>query len=83
MLGETHANCSSSEYDLALIAAAQGHRQEALSLLQTVLSHPFGQDVSRDLQSDDLWKPFQTDALFTALISSTKQSPITNPSTAQ
>jgi eukaryotic-like serine/threonine-protein kinase len=83
VLGETHANCSSSEYDLALIAAAQGHRQEALSLLQTALSHPFGQDVSRDLQSDDLWKPFQTDALFTALISSTKQSPITNPSTAQ
>jgi hypothetical protein len=47
------------------------------------LSHPFGQDVSRDLQSDDLWKPFQTDALFTSLISSTKQSPITNPSAAQ
>ncbi|HEV2103029.1 MAG TPA: serine/threonine-protein kinase [Candidatus Acidoferrum sp.] len=80
-LGDTHANCASSEYNLALIAAAQGHREDALALLQTALSHQFGQDVSRDLQSDALWKPFQSDAHFAALVSSAKQPPVGNSPT--
>ena len=76
-LGDAHEDCASSEYNLALIAAAQGQREEALSLLQTALSHRFGQDVSRGLQSDNLWKPFQSDPRFTALVSSARQPPVT------
>lgn len=83
VLGDAHGNCASSEYDLALIAAAQGRREDALSLLQTALSHQFGQDVSRGLESDALWKPFQSDPRFTALVSSAKQVPTANPSTTR
>ena len=78
VLGETHANCASSEYDLALIAAAQGYREDALSLLQSALNKQFGPDVSRDLESNVVWKPFESDPRFAVLSSSTKQLPITN-----
>lgn len=80
-LGDSHEDCASSEYNLALIAAAQGHREEALSLLQTALTHQFGRDVSRGLQSDNVWKPFQSDPRFTALVSTAKQPPLRNSST--
>jgi serine/threonine protein kinase/tetratricopeptide (TPR) repeat protein len=80
VLGDAHANCASSEYDLALIAAAQGHREDAYSLLQSALSRQFGSDVSRGLESDALWKPFQSDPRFVVLVTLAKRLPITNPS---
>jgi serine/threonine protein kinase len=73
VLGEAHTNCASSEYNLALIAAAQGRREDALTQLQTTLSHQFGPDVSRDLASNPLWKPFQSDPRFVAIVAPAMQ----------
>jgi eukaryotic-like serine/threonine-protein kinase len=78
VLGEAHTNCASSEYNLALIAAAQGRREDALTQLQTTLSHQFGPDVSRDLASNPLWKPFQSDPRFVAIVAPAMQMQTTS-----
>ena len=72
-LGADRSATAITIYDLACLAALQGHREEALSLLQEALNHTLPARVAGGIENDNHLKSLHGDPRFAALASAGKK----------
>ncbi len=73
IFGDSHADCAFSEYNLAVIAAAQKKRDSAFALLQTALSHNLSPDLVAGLEDAPSLRPLHSDPRFVTLLAAARQ----------
>lgn len=73
VLGFDHPSTSLSRYDLAVVLAMQGHRDEAFSLLREAADHGIQPALLLSIETDDGFNSLHRDPRFAALVAEAKQ----------
>ena len=74
VFGPEHPYTALSTYNLACLAAVQGHRDQALSLLDHAVSHGLAPVTALGIQDDDDFKSLHGDPRFVALVARAKKT---------
>jgi len=73
VLGPDDGSTARSTYNLACLAALQGHSQRALSLLSEAIGHGLEPRIELAIENDDDLKPLRGDPRFKSLIAQAKK----------
>lgn len=74
VLGPDDYRTATSTYNLACLAAVQGHRQQALDLLQEAIDHGLSPIASGGIDNDDDLKSLRGDPRFIAMVARARQN---------
>jgi hypothetical protein len=73
VLGPAHASTALSIYNLACMAALQGHRDKAIALLVEAVGHGLQPSSALGMEEDDDLKSLRGDPRFAALVARAKK----------
>jgi hypothetical protein len=73
VLGPDNPTTAITTYDLACLAALQGHRDKALSLLRESLDHGLAPRLAAGIENNDDFKSLRGEPRFVALVAYARQ----------